>query len=330
MNLRSILLVVLALILVGGTVFFAKSWLANQRAQVVESAPSAPAPKKLTEVLVARNDLPAGTFIAEGQLRWQPWPDENLAEGYRVRRDKSKGNEEELYGAVVRRGIAAGEPITSGRIVRAGDRGFLAAVLRPGYRAIAVSVDAASGIAGLVFPGDRVDIILTHVILEPKKDKDRIEHRASETVLTNVRVLALDQKVDDQNGEPRLAKTATLEVTPKQAEILVVARELGSLTLSLRALAKDEEELQRLANQEEVFQDPDPGTGESYTWDSEASLLVPPRGAATKDDEVIAVSHGAKVKEVRFQEGKRVASQDDSVPTAIPGLPGIPAVPGGQ
>jgi len=326
MNLRSILLVVLALVLVGGTVFFAKTWLANQRARVVETAPVAPPPKQLTEVLVAKVDLPAGTFLAEGELRWQPWPDDNIAEGYRVRRDKSQNNAEtELYGAVVRRGIAAGEPITPGRVIRAGDRGFLAAVLRPGYRAVAVSVDAASGIAGLVFPGDRVDIILTHVILEPKKDKDRIEHRASETVLTNVRVLALDQKVDDQSGEPRLAKTATLEVSPKQAEILAVARELGSLTLTLRALAKDKEELERMVNQEEVFQDPDPGTGETYTWDSEASMLVAPRGAATENDEVIVVSHGSLTKEVRFQNGVRVPAPE------APQLPGlVPALPGGQ
>ncbi len=299
MNLRSLLLIVLALVLVGGTVFFAKNWLDSQRAQIVE-APKAE-PKKITEVLVAKADLPAGTFLSEEQLRWQTWPDDNLAEGYKVRSANGDGTEKEVYGAVVRQGITAGQPITSGRIIKPGDRGFLAAVLRPGYRAVAVSVDAASGIAGLVVPGDRVDIILTHVIYEPDS-KDKVEHRASETVLTNVRVLALDQKLDDQSGEPKLAKTATLEVLPKQVEILAVSRELGSLTLSLRSLAKDQEELDRIAESGEPLAETVPTDSDSYTWDSQASQLVPARDQNT-DEEVVLVSQGSKVSEQIFQKG---------------------------
>jgi pilus assembly protein CpaB len=121
-----------------------------------------------------------------------------------------------------------------------------------------------------VFPGDRVDIILTHNL---SKD-DGSEHRASETILKNVRVLALDSRVDDETGQPKLAKTATLELTPKQVEILSVARELGRLSLSLRALAKNQAELDRLAESGDPLQEPEPTSGKTYTWDAEASVLV--------------------------------------------------------
>ena len=115
-----------------------------------------------------------------------------------------------------------------------------------------------------------MDIILTHNL---EKD-DGEQHRASETVLMNVRVLALDSRVDDETGQPKLAKTATLELMPKQVEILSVARELGRLSLSLRALAKNEAELERLANSGEPLEEPKPTSGKTYTWDAEASVLV--------------------------------------------------------
>ena len=146
----------------------------------------------------------------------------------------------------------------------------MAAVLTPGYRAMSIKIGADSGVAGLVFPGDRVDIILTHNL----QKSDGSQHRASETVLKNVRVLALDSRVDDETGQPKLAKTATLELTPKQVESLSVSRELGRLSLSLRALAKNEAELERLAKSGEPLEEPEPTSGKTYTWDAEASVLV--------------------------------------------------------
>jgi len=260
------MLIAAALLLVTGTVFVARAWLDSQR----QVAAPAPEPKKTeaVRVLVAEIALPAGTFLKEEHLRWQPWPsDTAIPESYMV---KKTTKPVDLFGAVIRRGIAAGEPITTGRIIKPGERGFMAAVLTPGHRAMSIKIGADSGVAGLVFPGDRVDIILTHNL----EKSDGSQHRASETVLTNVRVLALDSRVDDETGQPKLAKTATFELTPKQVEIISVSRELGRLSLSLRALGKNEAELERLAKSGEPLEEPQPQSGKTYTWDAEASVLV--------------------------------------------------------
>jgi len=244
-----------------GTVFLAQDWLQAQRdalnaqlaARQVEEGPA-------VEVLVAVENLPRGTFIKETHLRWQAWPEDGLSEQYIVREDGRAESEtifEDLTGAVVRNGLTVGEPITDGRLVRPGDRGFLAAVLRPGQRAISVPVSATAGVAGFVFPGDRVDLILTHEI----QNGGPVARRASETLLHDVRVLAVDQSVDDQNGAPRVAKTATFEVTPKQAEMITVALQIGRLSLALRSLAFDEEE-PKIVEQR------------THTWDTQASRLL--------------------------------------------------------
>lgn len=294
MSLRSILLIVAAFLLTAGTVMVARGWIESQRAQVAQ-----PAPKPVVEapqVLVAGRDLPIGVFLKPGDLRWQDWPSDNLPESYLVDRAIEL---KELEGAVVRRSFSAGEPITADRIIKPGDRGFLAAVLQAGYRAVAIPIGAASGVSGLIFPGDRVDILLTQT-LQPAGDGES-EQRASETVLTNVRVLAMDQKVDDQDGKPKLAKTATLEVLPKQAEILAVVRELGSLSLSLRSLAKDEDELRQIAEGGQPLEEPAPESGKTYTWDSEASLLVPDRKKEDSDTVVVRVARGKEVEELSFK-----------------------------
>lgn len=296
MSARSILLVVAALLLTVGTVFVARGWLESQRVQPVEAAVTPVKPQAVTQVMVAQADLPAGTFLKEGHMRWQSWPDDSVPENYLV---KGQATMEELDGAVLRRSISGGEPLSASRIVKPGERGFLAAVLTPGYRAVATKISAASGIAGLVFPGDRVDIVLTHTIADGEKAK----RRASETVLTNVRVLALDRRVDDQSDEAKLAKTATLELTPKQVEILAVTRELGGLTLSLRSLAKDQEELDILIANGDPLKEPEPVKGKTYTWDAEASVLV---NWPTTEEEgtVVRVARGGKVEEIRFKRVK--------------------------
>lgn len=295
MSVRNIILIVAALLITAGTTIVARSWLATQRAQPVAAAQQAPEPQGI-KVLVAKVPLPTGVFIQEDQLRWQVWPGEEVPETY-LTEDKMKP--EDLYGAVVRRGFTAGEPIVSTRVIRPGDRGFLAAVLRPGYRAIAIRVNATSGVSGLVFPGDRIDIILTHSITV-RTGEDSIERRASETVLENVRVLAIDQLVDENATEPTLASNFTLEVTPKQAEMVSVVRELGSLSISLRSLAKDEEELERLANQEEPLEEVDPERGSTHTWDSDVSRLVGARSGRADSKKVVNITRGNQVEEHRF------------------------------
>jgi len=276
-----------------GTGLVARSWLADQRAQMATAPQAAPqAPVKKIYVLVADSDMPTGSFVKEENLTWQVWPDEKLHPSYLT---KEKTEVKDLVGAVVRRAIAAGEPVTNSRILKPGDRGFLAAVLRPGYRAVAVRVDATSSISGLVFPGDRVDILLTHSV-----KNGEIQRRASETVLTNVRILAIDQKTNDTDESPKVGKNATLEVTPKQAEMLAVLSELGKLSFALRSLAKDEAELERIAKSGEPLQEPDPERGKTHTWDSEVSRLIWRPSRANQD--VVQVSRGNQTEEVRFNK----------------------------
>lgn len=321
MNVRTIVLAVVALAIAGAAAFFVRAWLSAEQAKPVQQAEE----QRGLAVLVAKADLPAGTFIKDNDLRWQPWPNDTLDPTYMI---EGKMEMTSLFGAVVRRGIDAGEPITPGRVVKPGDRGFLAAVLKPGMRAISIAVNETSGVSGLVFPGDRVDIILTHAL--PGAD-GTLPLRVSETVLENVRVLALDQKLDDVKGEPALASTATIEVTPKQVEMIAVVGELGRMSLSLRSLGKPEEEalaagdpqenelLRELAASEAVAPSgaaaepvatlpvrrvgetadsddtAEPERGATFTLDNEVSHLIGPQNGSRGK---VLVFHGATSVEV--------------------------------
>lgn len=235
MSPRNIILIAFALIAALGTAMLARSWMNSQRV-VTAAAPQVVPVEASQYVLVAKTPLPAGRFIKPEDVRWQAWPESQMPATYLL---KGKRQPEELSGAVVRSGIAADEPITDARLVKPGDRGFMAAVLEPGFRAVSVSVTATSGIAGFVFPGDRVDLLVTHSVKSDEID-GRKNFLATETVLRDVRVVAIDQRTDDQNSTPTLARTVTFEVTPKQAEMVNVARRLGELTLSLRSLSREE------------------------------------------------------------------------------------------
>ena len=296
MSARALVFVLIAIVMAGATAMIARNWLSSERADLSAQATPAP-PQAVKNVLVATSDLPAGSFVKAEHVRWQPWPEGALNDSYLV---EGAVKPEDVVGAVVRRGIVAGEPVTNGRIVRPGDRGFLAAVLQPGMRAVSVAVNATSGIAGLVFPGDRVDIILTQTI--PTGRDPRI---ASETVLENVRVLAIDQVLNDQSGEPTLGKNATIEVTPKQAEVVAVVSDMGRLSLSLRSLARPATGGDALDPTETVDNSPEPWRGETYTWDTEASRALAARGGARTSGGGfnVTVFHGGKVEEVKLGGG---------------------------
>lgn len=264
MRIRNIVLIAFALLAALGTALLVRNFTEAQRGQAVaEAVPSSRA--ETAQVLVAARELPAGTLLRPGDLDWQPWPREAVAEPYLV---AGEAGVEDFLGAVVRQRIAAREPITQTRVVRPDDGSFLAAILTPGMRAISVPVNATSGIAGFVFPGDRVDLILTHTVQREAGDGER-PVRASETVLEDVRVLAVDQRIDDEGGSPVVAKTATLEVSPKQAEAVAILTEMGRLSLSLRSLARDGA---ALAEGDAAPEGPD--AGRSYTTDTELSALL--------------------------------------------------------
>ena len=241
MNAKTLIIAVVALIVAGATGLLIQSWMNAQRDAMLRAMPEGEkADTSIPRVMVARKPLPSGTFLKPEHMEWRDWPKNGVAKSYLV---KGKRTVNELVGAVVRRGISAGEPITDGRIVKPGERGFMAAVLTPGLRAVSIPVNATTGIAGLVFPGDRIDLILIQK-LKSGKGKSRTTNRVAETVLTGVRILAIDQRTGDQKAKgkvrSKVGKTATIEVTPKQAEMVAVANELGKLSLSLRSLAIDQ------------------------------------------------------------------------------------------
>src|SRR6266566_610342 len=229
---RTLILFLVALMLAGGTAMLLRSWLAQQRTVEAEAAPMPPPPVQKS-VLVAHGAIARGQILKPADLGWQLWPDGGIDRAYIQKGTKTIEN---FAGWVARDPFGPGEPITEGKIVAPGSRGFLAAVLRAGMRAVSVPVTRTSGISGFDFPGDQVDILITQTLPATGK-REAVPHKASETVLHDVRVLAVDQKLDSKGSEAVVAQTATLEVTPKQSEIIAVASEMGKLSLSLRSLA---------------------------------------------------------------------------------------------
>lgn len=299
MSMRGVLFLLVALVAAGGTAMMVRSYLKAER-DAMAAKPVAAPEIVLPEVLVAAEMLPAGLVIKHEHLRWQRWPEDGVAEGYLV---KGEGTIESLVGSVVRSGIGPGEPLTNTRIVRPGDRGFLAAILQPGMRAVAVPINATSGIAGLIFPGDRVDVILTHTI-NAERDSDERVRRASETVLHGIRVLATDQRTDRQDGEASLAKTVTLEVTQKQAEMLSVVTEIGKLSLSLRSLVANAEQAEAAVEggqPAEQAKEAVPAEVHTFTLDNDVSVLLDQPAAKNKHKTAgLSVVRGGEATQVEF------------------------------
>lgn len=199
--------------------------------QQAEAAPAVP----MQQVLVAKETITMGRFVrAETDLAWAEWPADKVQAPPYITNDTAQLDT--YNGSVARRTIFAGEPIMQGAVVKPGEGGFLSAVLAPGARAVSLPVDATTGNAGFIFPGDQVDLILTHAIKSMSG-----ESFASETFVENVRVLAVDQMLDNPENKALLAKTVTLEVSPRQAEAVNVALEMGKISLALRSLALEEE-----------------------------------------------------------------------------------------
>jgi pilus assembly protein CpaB len=305
MNLRTVVLLAVALAVAGLTALLVNGWLAGQKGAVEAKAPAAPAvaAPPPPEILVAKKAMPAGTFVKPDELEWRAWPREGLTEAYLV---KGKASEKDLAGAVVRSHLYAGEPITTSRVVHPGEQGFLAAVLDPGKRAVAIPVDGTSGVSGFVFPGDFVDVILTIKRTVTAEGSEGSEMRQfSETLLTDVRVLAIDQTLDNDSGAAKVAKTATLEVSPKQAERVALGLDMGTLSLSLRSLGRQEADLTATAQQRSGTRS-DAGEGgaqRSYARDTDVLFMIgdplglpPPLALRRK----VSVMRGSESKEVRY------------------------------
>jgi pilus assembly protein CpaB len=272
MRARTLLLLLVALVLAGGTTMMARVWLASQRSVPAEASPIAlPMPAK--SVLIARSSIQRGQLLKPDDFAWEPWPEGGIDKNYVVIGTKTP---ESFAGWVARNPISGGEPITEAKIVAPGNRGFLAAALRPGMRAVSVPVTLTSGISGFVFPGDQVDLVVTFSSQEQPRGGNANggplrDIKASETVLRDIRVIAIDQKLDAKAGEANAnLKTATLEVTAKESAIIALASEMGKLSLSLRSLTPGPDDTKEEANNTAPLT---PQLG-SYTVDSDINPLL--------------------------------------------------------
>jgi pilus assembly protein CpaB len=215
-------------------------WVRASTGPVVAEKTLAPPP----EVLTAARLLPAGTLLRADDLRWAQPPTVDIRPDSYVR---GQAAESEVFGAATRREFRSGDALVADQLIKPTDPGFLPAVLAPGMRATSIAVDPAEGGAGLITPGDRVDVILTQTFTDQSLSES--QRSVGETILPNLRVIAIDQTTNvpgmAQPGaihipvtvEPRLPKTVTLEVSMHQAEVLTVAGQLGKLQLTLRSLA---------------------------------------------------------------------------------------------
>jgi pilus assembly protein CpaB len=227
-------LVVLGIALVAG----GGAALLAGRSDAPPSAPTASAPVvtiNTVDVLVAKKDVNIGQVVQAEDLGWLAWPTASANPLY-LRRSDRPDAVEQLAGSIARVPIANGEPVRESKLIKAKGSGYMAAILPEGMRAVSTEISAETGAGGFILPNDRVDVILS------RRDKEAerltgVESMVAETLLTDVRVLAIDQNVEEKNGQKVVVgKTATLELTSRQTEMLAMGRLMGTLSLALRSL----------------------------------------------------------------------------------------------
>nr|WP_319390566.1 Flp pilus assembly protein CpaB [uncultured Cohaesibacter sp.] len=225
MKLARIAVIVVALVAGLFALVLAKSL--GTKTEVVEVQPAAPAETiDLTEVLTASRNVSLGESFTADLFTWRKWPKASTAPGY-ITRDARPEADSELVGAVARGSFLEGEPINEGKLA-IGGKGMMSSVLPKGYRAAATPISAATSAGGFILPKDKVDVILT---------QQSNKNVSSETILTNVRVLAIDQTTEEKDGvKVVVGETATLELLPQQVETLTSAQAEGSISLVLRSL----------------------------------------------------------------------------------------------
>jgi len=240
MKLFRVLVLVVALVAGGVAAYLAMNMAPTGDAPtVVELAPQI----QSQDVLVAAADIRQGQTLSTENLRWQRWPDEAINPGYLQKQTRPDAIET-LAGSVVRSQFVAGEPIREVKLARP-ESGFLSAILPSGKRAVAVRISAQNTAGGFILPNDRVDVVQT---VTQQAAPDAPVENVSRTILTNIKILAIDQTIDEQNGEPVVVgKTATLELDPAQVEQITAAEAGGALSLSLRSVT-DTDDVAAAAN----------------------------------------------------------------------------------
>ena len=259
---------------------------------VAQAAANVPPPVELVGIMVANTDLPPGMLIKDADVTVRQVPPADVPEGAMVASDAVRA---ELRGSLLRHYVDRGKLVTRDDILRLHDRGFLAAVLSPGSRAISLAVDVVSGASGLIWPGDRVDMLLVQDVTATTDGKPGANRVSGETIMSSVRVIAVDQQLSlaasgsatTGGSEGKVARTIVLEVTPAQAERVAVAQRLGRIALTVCPIEASELiESKRFP---------------IYGEDVSVALTPPREQAAGPHRATMRVFQGADMHEVTFQ-----------------------------
>lgn len=301
---------------------------------IAASKPAPPAPPSFDKIRVAAADLPQGLLLRDDDLGWKTVAHATTPNGAVV---EGGSHDVELKGAVLRHAVKSGTPIIAADVIQANAPGFLSATLRPDLRAVSVAIDDVSGNAGLIQPGDYVDLILTQSMSGKTDSPD--ESVASETVVQHARVLAVGTELKaahDSGDANSRARTVTLEVSPHTAEAVAVAARLGTLSLALRSFAT----LDRTASAasgDDATSATLPGSQPVWAGDiSRAVRALPDSSRRVAASGAAGPSRGAATADVVVYRGSRVSSSSGdggaaaTGGTGTPPLPSLPALPSVQ
>jgi pilus assembly protein CpaB len=236
MSMRQIIVLAVAAMAAIAALFLVRGMAAKpKQVEITSVAPGLP-------VLVAAKALEPGDATVPGDIVWVNFPPQAVSESF-VQQASMPNATTDMVGAVARVSIAKGEPITTGKLVKPGEQGFMAAMLTPGYRAVAIPISAQTAAAGFILPNDKVDIIVTRSM--PPAPGAQGEQIRSDVVLQDVRVLAIDQKFRTETAAPApaIGGVATLELSPRDAETLAMAEKMGSVSLALRGIESEPDNL---------------------------------------------------------------------------------------
>ncbi len=326
-----VVFVLFAVLMAGVTAFLAKLWL-DSRAPVVQQQVAAPEkPAGMVQILVAAHQISAGTKLTKDDIRWADWPkaavedrfiqENQLAQAAPLAAQepadttptpivKSSGDQAGqaagvvVTGSIARRQILSGEPIGLESIIQPGDHSVVAAILDPGMRAISIPISSETAASGFINPGDHVDVLLASNVRSAvgdseNKKSDVIVNWATETVLHDVKVLAIDQQLSHEakDSPAIVGKMAMLEVTPADAERLLAAQQLGSLSLVLRSFVL--EQPKDNDPQQDTYNDPMLFTADKDVSKGLAALAGAQKGAAVNGD-TVRINRGGTLSSQSF------------------------------
>lgn len=199
-----------------------------------------------SQILVTTKLMNIGETLTSENTRWEPWPSGGMFTGVIKRGDYKEGDEPPVYNTPLRRTLEKGEPVTMQAVISdvKGGESFLAASIDPGKRAVSLKLNEATSVAGFLKPGDHVDVILAYRTSVPAAMREAGEflvgRYASQTILSNVKVLAVDQVFKPSEAEPKIRKIVTIEVTREGADLIALATQMGDLSLALRRIGEQD------------------------------------------------------------------------------------------